>query len=493
MVRIACLLLISLLGSTMAFASQAHNAIALSLKADEVEFGKPLRLVLKSDYSQPGLDTIDLSPLEKDFVIETPWDVQEDSHGVKQYWRIRLHARRPGTFSLPSLVFHQEHTRAMTVRITPAIDHTDNLPVRVHTRVETTAVWLNQVVKVSLTIENSSPHIQLETDLPRQSGLTIEQLPIVRHTRKVDGRERTLHRLSWRLYPRVSGNLKIQLPVVRYRRDGVTTHWFYPPVIGLHIRPLPLFVPPTLPVGRIEVSRTSPLPPVLLKNRLHFLTLQVKTPGAGKAGAAQVLRQFRNDGRITFHTPQQLSKAQGQRTYRIPYELNGMGLVTLPTLRLQYFDPTSGKLQTREQPLGSMVSLSPWVAYLLLFILLLGLLLISVKIYRWIQQRYHRYRNYRKALHLFNQADSASGFKEGIREIARAEHWPVNTTLNAWLEHWTARYPQAASMARGIGLLQSKTYAGTGTDLDEIRPFFTAVCYQQEPWLRVIRAKLKTD
>lgn len=483
MVRIGFLLMIVMFWPSLAFPVQAGNGIALSLKADEVEFGKPLQLIFKSGYSRPGLDTIDLSPLEKDFVVETPWDVQEDSHGARQYWHIRLYARRPGSITLPSLAFHGKHTQEIPVRITPAIDHTDHVPIHVQAEVGNTGVWLNQGVPISVTIENSSPHVQLESDAPQQPGVTIEQLPVVRQTQQVDGVGRVRHRLTWILYPQVPGKLQMQLPAIRYRRDGVTTHRFYPPAIRLDVRPLPSFVPPTLPVGRREVDLLSSLPPVLLKNRLNFLTLQLKMPGAGRAGVSQVLRQLRSNGRIVFHSPQLLEQDHGLKIYRIPYESKGMGLVTLPTLRLQYFDPASGKLLPRKQPLGRVVSISPWMAYAVLILFLAALFLVSGKIYRWFKRRYHRYRHYRKALQSFRLADGPAGFREGIAEIARAEHWPHNLTLNAWLERWSARYPQAASLASGVAKLQQNVYAGTETSPDEMRPLFTAVCYRQEPWL----------
>ncbi len=483
MVKIVFLLMLVL----VAPASPGGTGIELSIKTDKIEYGKPVFAVLRSSYSQPSLETLDFSRLARDFVIEQPWEVMEDAHGAKQYWRIRLHPRRPGKLAIPSLGFQGEKTAPINILVTPPLDPADKAAIQLTSEVGDTSVWLNQAVPVSLIIENNSPYVLLESDVPLQSGIAIERLPIIRHTRKMDGVERTKHRLTWMLYPQTTGKLRVQLPAIEYRRDGVTTHRFFPPEVNLEVLPLPVFVPPTLPVGRISVEMAAPVPFILLRNKLSFLTLRMKKLGPGNGGFGQVLRQFRSNRQITFHAPQQVSEEHDRRTYRIPFELNSMGLAALPSLRLQYFDPSSGKLQTETHTLGSIVVVSQWVVYAVFAVSLLGLFLVSRKIYRWLKQRYQRYKYYRRALRLFQHADTPAAIREGVQEIAKAEGWPTNLTLNAWLKHWSTRYPQRRSTSDAVILLQNASYAGAEISLDEIQHCFIAICYRQAPLLKILK------
>lgn len=469
----------------------AEPPLRLVVATSGVEYGKLINIDVFASGLKPDLNTLDLSVLDRDFTVETRDSVERDTEADRQHWRIHLYPRRPGELWIPSLTLNGNQTDPVKITVSHAVDRKDDVPIQVSSEVGDTTVWINQAVRVVMQIDSGSRYAWLETGTARSDGLEIVSLPQTRTTRMSDGKQRTLHRIGWVLYPQTPGTLTLQLPPVKYQRDGVITHRFYPPKIELHVRPLPEFVPPTMPIGRMTLDVALPGRFFLIRRELEFLTLRVTSEGPPDQRPSGVLRQLKSDRTVTFYPPRDRvdegepdANKVNERTFQVPFAPKTMGLISLPSVRLQYFDPSTGKIETYTQPLGRFLSVSQWVVYTGLVGLALVFYRLINFLYHWTGHKYRVYRAYRKALHRLQEANTPQELKAGLMEIAAGECWPTNLTLAVWLERWAGRYPRLSLVSESVLRLQDWLYGQTEATLEEVRPSLVYMCYRRMPLLK---------
>ena len=79
-------------------------------------------------------------------------------------------------------------------------------------------------------------------------GMQVKALPL-----RQDEKTHTLS-LRWQLYPHSSGKQLIKLPPVRYYLYGGTKAKWQAPVQTINVQALSPYIPPTLPVGKVEIE-----------------------------------------------------------------------------------------------------------------------------------------------------------------------------------------------------------------------------------------------
>jgi hypothetical protein len=290
--------------------------------------------------------------------------------------------------------------------------------------------------------------------------------------------------------PKKTGFQTLQLPLVKYQRDGVTTHRFSPPEINIDVRPLPLFVPPTMPIGVLTIQMDKPESFFLIRDELELLTLRIQTDGNNVMGHSHLLRQFSSGEKLSFY-PSQVTDGKGiglnERVYQIPMEPRRMGLLSMPSIRVQYFDPLSGKIKTVDYSLGWYLVVNWWVVYLSIAVASLSLLLVIVRIYRFLKYKYRKLKLYRSAEQGILHAETVEEMKLGLKLVSGLEGWPENITLASWLSRWQARYGDCKPVSEGISKLQQKCYAHVDIPVDEIKHLLVSICYHQMPILKFSR------
>ncbi|HEY9201611.1 MAG TPA: hypothetical protein VIQ81_08450 [Gammaproteobacteria bacterium] len=484
-------LLTWLMSYALAFA--ADTGLRIEVMDKQVEYGRPIQVELFAQGHQIDLAALDLSALEADFTVDTPDTVVRDNETGQQHWRLRLYPRAPGELQIPSLELQGSKTAPVSLSIRPAMEGKQNSPLQVTSQVEHTEVWLRQAVEVSMLIESSNQYARVETEAGQHDAIDIRLLPRTRTSRQVEGEQRTLHRIGWVLYPRTPGTQRVQLPAIKYRGD-TGTYRFYPPPIDLQVRPLPAFVPPTLPVGPIQLDIALPDDWFLARHELAFLKLHINSEAHPDQRPSALLRQFKSSEDVTFYAPRDSLEADenGARnisthSYQLPFAIKTMGLVKLPAVRLQYFDPSTGKIETQSQAVGRILSLPQWLIYALSLSLLLVLYRLLQCLYYFSRNRYRAYCGYRTALHRFQQASTAQDIRDGLAAIAVAEGWPANLSLAMWLAHWQSRYPRICHLSENVRQLEDWLYGDSQPGLAEIQPAFIDVCYQAMPLLKIRR------
>jgi len=481
----------------------AQPSLQLTIEPGPLEYGKAIYADLKTNILNPDLGTLDLSSLDRDFLVATPDSAVLDGRHRRQDWRILLYPRRPGPLHIPALRFHGGRTKARTLVVGPAMDRSHRAPIEVSTRVSDTSVWLDQPVHVTMQVDSDSRYAWLASAGAQQDGVDIVSRPATRQTIRQAGRERTRRRISWLLYPQTTGTISIQLPQVEYHHQGLITHRFYPPRVTLHVRALPAFVPPTLPIGHMGLDVSLARRWFLFRHQLRFITLRIQSAGPPGQRPSSVLRQLRSGTNITFYPPREMageaaarSDASREVSYQVPFAAKSLGRVALPQIRLQYFDPASGKIETHTQALGDIVVIDPWMAYAGILALLWIVYVVGKTFYRQGTHRYRAYIAYRDALRMLHKARTPQEIKAALTEMARGEHWPANLTLAMWREKWSLCHPRLSFVSERVQRLQAALYGRSETPVNEIRHGLVDACYRRMPLLKLdpaVRTRVRRE
>jgi len=472
------LILISVLSAPLSLADASgtvDTAFAVSVDSHTVEYGKSIVLTAQGDKADIDLQALWLSELEQDFAIEPINGHSSDGNQTDRRGRQwRLYPRRPGQLTLPALEYAGHKSKSIDLTVTPAIDPRDGRPIRLITEIPDTKVWLRQAVTLRMTLETATSIIVLRRDEAVHDALEIREL--TNTEQPFDGeRQRYRHTTGWVVHPLRKGQHQIQLPALRYVRDGVTTHRFYPPVLQLAVRPLPAYLPPQMPVGKLSFQIDMPNR-FVFTNQLRNLKIKLQGQGIRRQDLPQLERQLTSSADITLYPAQQTRREQtetgrliSQSDYEIPLSVKQSGRISLPELRLDYFDPAVGRITSLIAANKVVYAINRWLFYLLVAILLVTLWIGIHKLLPVVKRHVRRLHGYIRVLALLPLADSDERVIKLLRELARKEGWPANLTLAHWLQCWQNHYAPDTRLEQAVEALMLKRYAGQPVDIRQVR------------------------
>ncbi|MDH5180833.1 MAG: hypothetical protein OEZ39_12830 [Gammaproteobacteria bacterium] len=478
MVNRALLYLLLVLLSLPCSARQANTDLEVNLSHKAQEYGKPIKLVLQTRLHGVDIRKIDLAPLEQDFVIEPELDATAGTDRLS----VRLYARHTGTLFIPSLKLAGQGSQPVPLIITPAIDRKTGSEIQVQFTMINTPLWVREAGAVNVRISTDSDILALESETFQHSALTVSAY---QEDRIIAGTGRVEHQYHWRIQPQSSGTYRVQLPAAKYIRDGVTTHRFHPPQLSLTVRPLPKYIPPTMPVGkfitRLEIDKA----PLLVTNSIAYLTIRTESGTAyTKQNTAALRNQLQSNASIHFY-------AQGSsETGRYPFTVKSSGIHRLPDLKVRFFDPAQGKIVSYYPDSPLLIALPQWGynAIYLLCVLISGWL--AQGLLQWIFRYYYRYTGYAKAVRQLAGADKPEECKMALLTIAQAESWPINLTLQQWLQCWQQHHQTDSGLTLHIGYLQSCLYHRAINDMTSLRRGLLEGICRQITVLRLLRRRI---
>jgi len=473
--RLTMLLLLVCMNA--AYAMQPSFSVILD--THQVEYGKSVKLILETTRTTPSLDQLSLNGLEKNFVVETGYSAGRATDAGGQRREVRLYPRHSGSLAIPALHFQELNSQPITLQVSQAIDHKTNTPIRIMSRIDSQDVWFKQAIKLTMQFETSAPVIVLDSEPARIDNIQILQIP-VDHRPAVNGSNNSLHRIGWILYPTRVGSHQLQLPAIRYIRDGVTTHRFYPPPLKLKVRPLPRYVPATMPVGNVTLDMRLPDKWFVQAGKLQYLSILLRGEGIRQQDLPSLEQQFKSTDAIKYYPASTNDKVlmdffglTSIREYHIPFVTQTSNVIHPSALRIQYFDPDSGRIVTRQEFPGSVISINRWWVFTGLALLLAVLW----RLYRYLTPKtktvWLRYQNYLSAMTTLEQEKSTDAIKAAIQKIACAESWPTNLTFAAWYKHWSLCHGEDDDLQQVIEKLQQHRYGGGSVDFDWLRKQLT--------------------
>ncbi len=310
--------------------------------------------------------------------------------------------------------------------------------------------WQRQQVIVSMDVQTDDPFARLQVDNFKQQGLSIEEITVPLTTPVTDSQNYILSK-KWVVYPLDSGNHTLKLPRVRYIPNRGSIKTLTTPHLSLHVQALPMYIPPTMPVGKIELESQWDNGFVITTKKIFNWQIKMYGIGVDQQTMPPILRKVLRKVAISKSLtvlPAKTSREVKTNdqvighlfTYAIPVKTRQNGRLDLPDITVQYFDPRLGKLNKIQLKPPFVIALNAiflWIIGLMLVAgLVSGLLVISQKI----KTHLNIFAQKRNALRLLEQASSYRQVRSALNKLATLLGLGTNLTLTEFTDAWKNHY-----------------------------------------------------
>lgn len=366
--------------------------LTVELSEPEVEMGKYLsaRIIYSGEITPARAD---LQQWQDDFFIERRDTDSENlvSGQILTTEHLRLYPRATGDKVLEPIALAGAIAHPVSVSATAAVrDGIDGTP---HWLPLPARMWQGQAIEVGIELALLHPSNQIAVAEAAFPGFTVEALPRA----KLSGKGAARVQLRWRLTAQRMGIHHLDPPTIEQRGRG---RWrFYLRPAEIDVLPLPSYLPPTVPVGRLSAQSavhsldSRPVWELTLSNRgqlpeeIHGVRAQLARIAGADIEAIGVSAVTASDEQPDVF----------RQTYRIPVPAWSWGLGAGPDVALHYFDTQQGRLRTITQRLPAVWRMPTKAFYLL--VLVLGVIC-SMLLFGTIKmlQRMRMRRDYRHSL-----------------------------------------------------------------------------------------------
>lgn len=459
------------------------TSLLVTAQSDPIEYGKAFWIHIESDQLTTSLQTLDFAGWRDQVRVSGQRELQLDPTTGKQRLSIKMQARHSGVLKLASLAWAGIESDPLILDVNPPIDVKTGTAIDFSCHIDNTTPWQQQQTLFICRVQMQDSRVLFKMAHAQPRGAQLVALPISQAAIASQTQKLTEHRLGWVLIPQLSGQQRFEMPPIQLIRDGLVTHQFYSVPLLVDVKPLPIYVPGTIPVGQVNVNRYTLAETLLTQGHLTSLQLQVRVQGSSAELLPDYARKLLSDDRMQFFAAQTQHRQhldqqgiQHQLDYRIPLNPRRQGLYQLPSLRVHYFEPNSGTLKTQLIAGQRVLVLSIWSQALLL----LGLLgLVGYVLYRfwkWAIRVLTRLRGYRAALAQLSQAPTPIQLQRAMQLMAQAEGWSGNLTYRQWTQRMLQRLPAAGSFP--YHKLYERCYAGIDHDLQPVQTRLAQLCRQ---------------
>lgn len=427
-----------LLVPVVAFARPSLEAIP---DRTEVAAGYPVHLrVLAVDAPVP-LHTLDLAPLEGNFIIHKVTD--NGSSTILQQGReveagemlITLYPRRSGRLAIPSLSLGMLRSPALRLEVQAAVPGKG--PIWLRAGIGESHPWIRQESYVYVDVYDDGRVTGVDAEPLRAAGFFVRPLEPTRRREQAGGRSVQVRRLAWAVMPLYPGKRSLELPMIRV---SIGKGLLFPlPPLQVEARPLPSYVPTYLPVGRLAVT-SEPLPGELWRDRPHNWRLHIRGRGLSQQGLKRLLEaNLTAPQGLRLYPPEYAAAPAGGEDpleqafdVTIPFVPLRSGPLRLPELRIPYVDPGTGRLEADVLPAPALRILSPTLA----MAKRLGAAAVALLVLIWAARRalgrLARYRLRRRCLRAVRRSDSPAELREALLGWLGAGRPEGPATLQRW-------------------------------------------------------------
>ncbi|MDQ5767517.1 hypothetical protein [Thiothrix subterranea] len=326
-------------------------------------------------------------------------------------------------------------------------------------QLEDAQVWQRERTTLTVEVQSTDRFATLEASLPRIEGVDVQALPATNEA-SPDGKR--ILRLIWQLSAHTPGKQTIQLPTIRYNLNGRDAAQWQPPLQMLDVQALPPYLPPTIPVGKVQIESRIEPSGWLQPDHLAYWHIRLHSDAVNTAQFPPILKQIQTtQGVEVFPATVGAVHELPLQTlnYRIPLKAQSSGKLDLPTLQWHWFDPETGRLERQQYaPPTPWVLAWAWRVILAIsggLLLLLGLRTAGYFTYR----RLRRWRSKRQVQQALQQNADASSVRQTLDACSAAHGWPANLSTRHWLQHWEQQYGANPSLQTALHQHEAKRFA----------------------------------
>ena len=229
----------------------------------------------------------------------------------------------------------------------------------------------------------------------------------------------------------------MKLPRVRYRPNRGRIQTLALKTLALNVRRLPLYVSPTMPVGKISLASNWKEGWLVITDNLLEWQVILEGKGVAKQFMPALSRQLGSTDAVEILPLQKSDKTlkmvtgiTHKRQYNIPLKVHESGFVNLPEIKIQYFEPTAGKLEKAHLSLPFVIAINKG---LLGFVILLSVALFSVFLFMLgtkIKYILRSKKKQRQAIQALSQATNCKQIRTALNQYTLAKGWGDNLALD---------------------------------------------------------------
>ncbi|MDP2266937.1 MAG: hypothetical protein Q8J70_10335 [Thiobacillus sp.] len=467
------LLFMALLANGMAHAA----SLTAQLDKSAITLGEPVSLSIQA--KGLSLDMLDITPLTASFDVSS----RTLSRGTdSETLVLMLYPRGSGVLSVPSLQVNALRTAVLALKVTDGSEAVSRV----------TASWsltpasplVNQPTRLTLSICDDGSLQWQRPGLPTATGRLLRALGEDEGEGTRGEESCTLHQFHWSLIATQSGPASLAIPMIDANRFGQRLR-FPGPVAAYRARALPAWLPGATPPVEPQV-RAESLPSRWPVNRPLSWRFQV-TGGYSVEGLKSLLElQLRDTPELGIYPPLIEAVALDDPASPLPrydvtlfFQPRKSGLLSLPVLRLPWYDTTRGQLENIELKAMPLTVFDPrWKGMMQIVggatgVLLLGGLVWQVR--RMIRWRLAR----RRGLHRIRQARSVDALALAVRQFSLSGLFTAPS-----LGDWASRCKQenlACDVAGAIDQLEQQQFGQAAFTLAALQQTFLQVLARMRP------------
>lgn len=479
MVRPLLVLLLALLP----LAGFTSPSLELQVDQDTQQLGRAFPARLIASGIDANLSHIDLSPLETDFGVvirEYLGSTGNANNTAQQQLALQLYPRRTGHLQVPALAFAAASSNPLDLEVLQAQGASG--PINVEYHITSAQPWQRQQVLLRISVTTPDKFARLDAMEMLHKDSEVRTMAASKVTQGGSTRLET----GWVIFPLQSGRQRISLPPVLYHLQGAVERRFYLPHVELNVRPLPDYIPPLMPVGRVSVDSSIEANKLLNTGETYHWNIRLHSPELLPHLLPPVLRQISPDKQVNYLPARSRREenitalgSHGVVVHTIPFQSLSTGRIKLPELRIQYFDPEQGRVSTiRHRPPQIWSMAGYWQVLIATGFLLAGIFMVKAAWkYGLCLRRKNAYM--REAIHHIGQAATGLQLRQTLRLIARAQQWPENLSITKWSEYWNSHYSPSATAT--VEMLSRACYARSKTDPLQIRDNLLKLINDRKP------------
>lgn len=447
-------------------AAEQASPVELTIQKRTTEYGKPLKIEIKALTSiNVNIPTL-LKPLENNFSHSITSRIENK---IFTLYKIKLFPLREGITLIPGLFYENYKTQPGSVTVTAPLSG-GNQPISVKLNKVNLTPWVREQTRILATIVTTDKNILLRNKDITQNGSDSYLIPHTTKKIKLNGNIFYEHKIGWNLFFLYNQNINMNLPVIEYVKDGVPRYKFHFQKIKINIKKLPIYIRPTIPVGKISLSAEYlELPRTLLQPNMtsiiQYSLIGENIPAKWLPSLSQKYITTQNTGIEFAHIKTKLNtkninkNIRGEKISDIAFTPLSNGMLPIKDIHFQYFDPETGLLNSITYQHNKILVLHWFLQIVFSIILFLILYILASKtIYcsiRWFKKQKYHFLCRAK----ISSAETFMEIRRALEYFSIAEKWPVNISLNQWLHRVENKYKVPNSLNEICNKLNNNLYA----------------------------------
>ena len=436
--------------------------------------GRPIRVELYGISLKTKITNIKLNHLNKNFGVVVDYTINDISdkrwpNQSVQILKLKLYPRQTGSILIPRIRYNNIHSDEKIIRITKGKTGEPKIRLSANSPYERQQI----IALVTITANDSTARLSIKKNF-EINDFESAILPFKRLKNK-NGTYQL--QIGWALTALKSGRLKLELPAIEYSISGVSRKQFHLPAKSIYIKPLPLYLPPTIPVGKITIQSQLSHNGLLRSDSLIYWDIKLKGNLNNAYSLPPILRQIKSTEHTKFsHITSERSLQATENSlastvvHSIPFKALESGFLKLPEIKLQYFDPGDGKIKILlHQNKGFFVLTFFWRSLLTVLIILILSYALNTSYKTWQRFKFSKFKRQQAIQILQEDQSDLKKVRESIRLLSEAEYWPKNSSMSQWGKCWVNKYQVNNDFESLINMLSAYFYnKKTNCDANEL-------------------------